>query len=214
MKIIILLLAAWIIFFAIRELDWTQFLKNKTSQNLCVVSVFILAGMWSLQTGIKDNLEVHFLGLTALTLVVGWRLSIITASVATLLVTIFGVASWTNIGENLLLGAIWPISLSYFVFLLTYSYLNKHLFIYTFIAGFFNAVLAMCAKMFVIGLYLAWTGVYSWAAIKADYLIIMPLMALPEGLINGMTITALVVYRPEWVCTFLDRDYLIKEEEK
>lgn len=213
MKIILLLLAAWILFFAIRELDWKQFLKDKTRQNLCVVSVLILTGMWSLQTGIKDNLEVHFLGLTALTLVVGWRLSIVTAAVATLLVTILGVASWADLGENLLLGAIWPISLSYFIFLLTYSYLTRHLFVYTFVAGFFNAVLVICAKMFAIGLYLAWTGVYSWSVIKADYLIIMPLMAFPEGLINGMTITALVVYKPEWVCTFLDRDYLVKEEK-
>lgn len=211
MKVIILILAVWIVFFAIRELNWTQFIKDKTRQNLCVISILILVALWSLQTGIRDSLEVHFLGLTALTLMVGWRLSIITATLATLIVTVMGVASWLNLGENLLLGAILPITLSYFVFLLTYSYLPRQLFVYIFVAGFFNAVLALSAKMFFMGLYLTMTGVYSWSAIKADYLIIMPLMALPEGLINGMTITALVVYKPEWVCTFLDRDYIIKD---
>lgn len=141
----------------------------------------------------------------------GWRLSIIIASVATVLVTLIGVSSWTSFGENLLFGAIWPVSLSYFVFLLTYTYMYRHLFIYIFIAGFFNGVLTLTTTMFIVGGYMALTGVHSWYAVKADYLLIIPLVALPEGLMNGVTIAALVVYRPEWVCTFRDRDYLFKK---
>lgn len=210
MNFLLLLLAGWIIFFVIREVSWTQFLKNKTQQQLSVFSVFCLSALWALQTGIQEGLDVHFLGLTLLTLSLGWRLSILIASLSTLAITVVGVASWSSLGVNLLLGAIWPVSLSYLVFLLTYSYLYKQLFIYIFVAGFFNAVLAMTAKMLVIAAYLALTGTYSWFIIKNDYLIILPLMALPEGLINGVSIAALVVYKPEWLCTFRDRDYLFK----
>lgn len=210
-KVILLFVALWVIFTAVRELNWGEFLKDNTRKHLSFISVLILVAIWALKTGIREGLEVHFLGLTALTLMLGWRLSIIIASVATLVVTVIGVNSWSNFGENLLFGAIWPVSLSYFIFLLTYSYMYRHLFIYIFIAGFFNGVLTLTTKMFMVGLYLALTGVYSWDAVKADYLLIIPLVALPEGLMNGVTIAAMVVYRPEWVCTFRDRDYLFKK---
>lgn len=210
-KTILLLVALWVVFTAVRELRWAEFLKDRTRKHLSLVSIFILTAIWALQTGIRDGLEVHFLGLTALTLMLGWRLSIIIASVATVLVTLIGVSSWTSFGENLLFGAIWPVSLSYFVFLLTYTYMYRHLFIYIFIAGFFNGVLTLTTTMFIVGGYMALTGVHSWYAVKADYLLIIPLVALPEGLMNGVTIAALVVYRPEWVCTFRDRDYLFKK---
>lgn len=210
-KTILLLVALWVVFTAVRELRWAEFLKDRTRKHLSLVSIFILTAIWALQTGIRDGLEVHFLGLTALTLMLGWRLSIIIASVATVLVTLIGVSSWASFGENLLFGAIWPVSLSYFVFLLTYTYMYRHLFIYIFIAGFFNGVLTLTTTMFIVGGYVALTGVHSWYAVKADYLLIIPLVALPEGLMNGVTIAALVVYRPEWVCTFRDRDYLFKK---
>ncbi len=128
-KTILLLVALWVVFTAVRELRWAEFLKDRTRKHLSLVSTFILTAIWALQTGIRDGLEVHFLGLTALTLMLGWRLSIIIASVATVLVTLIGVSSWTSFGENLLFGAIWPVSLSYFVFLLTYTYMYRHLFI-------------------------------------------------------------------------------------
>lgn len=207
-KVILLLVAIWVLFTAIRELNWATFLKDPTRKWLSVVSIFIITAIWALKTGIRDGLEVHFLGLTALTLMLGWRLSIIIASIATVFITLVGVNTWANFSENLLFGAIWPVSLSYFVFLLTYSYMPRHLFVYIFIAGFFNGILTLTTKMFVVAGYLALTEVYSWNAIKADYLLITPLVALPEGLMNGVTIAALVVYRPEWVCTFRDRDYL------
>lgn len=210
-KALLLPVALWIIFTAVRELNWAEFLKDSIRKQLSFFSVLIITAIWALQTGIRDGLEVHFLGLTALTLMLGWRLSIIIASVATVLVTLIGVSSWTSFGENLLFGAIWPVSLSYFVFLLTYTYMYRHLFIYIFIAGFFNGVLTLTTTMFIVGGYMALTGVHSWYAVKADYLLIIPLVALPEGLMNGVTIAALVVYRPEWVCTFRDRDYLFKK---
>ena len=35
-------------------------------------------------------------------------------------------------------------------------------------------------------------------------------MLFPEGFLNGMLMTILVVYRPEWVSSFDDREYLNK----
>ncbi|MFT5313825.1 MAG: putative membrane protein, partial [Paraglaciecola sp.] len=37
------------------------------------------------------------------------------------------------------------------------------------------------------------------------------LMLFMEGMLNGMTITLLIIYRPEWVYTFYDKIYLEKK---
>ena len=52
------------------------------------------------------------------------------------------------------------------------------------------------------------SGTYSWHTISADYLSVWPLLLFPEALLNGMTMTLLAVYRPYWVNTFFDREYL------
>src|SRR5690625_7797346 len=78
----------------------------------------------------------------------GWRLCIVVAPIALLSLTIFGVYPWHDFGVNLFLGMIVAICFTYMVFLLTYSYLSRHLFVYIFISGFFNAALTIAAKMF------------------------------------------------------------------
>ena len=42
--------------------------------------------------------------------------------------------------------------------------------------------------------------------LKSDILI--PLLAFPEALLNGMAVTLLVVYQPQWLFDYSDREYL------
>lgn len=210
---ILLLIAIWVVFTAAYELDWKALYKDTARRQLSMAAVLVITAIWALQTSIREGLEIHFLGLTALTLMLGWRLSLLIASIAAVLVAAVGVSSWSNLASNWLLGAVWPVTFSYLVFVLVYSYMHRHLFIYIFFAGFFNAVFALVTTMLLVGTYTVLTGEYSWMEVKEDYWLIMPLVALPEGLINGVTIAALVVYKPEWVSTFRDRDYLFREKE-
>ncbi len=53
-------------------------------------------------------------------------------------------------------------------------------------------------------------GLYSWHIIEDNYLMISTLMLFPEAMFNGMTITLLIIYKPEWVYTFYDKLYLDK----
>ncbi|AEY02500.1 hypothetical protein GU3_13735 [Oceanimonas sp. GK1] len=193
------------------QVDWRALLADKRRQHLCFGAAIALVPLWMLQAGIRDGLEVHFLGLTTLALMLGWRLSQLMALLALALVTAFGVEPWSEFGVNLVLGVMLPIAVSYFVFLLTYSYLYRHLFVYIFVAGFFNAALTMAAKSLAMAGYMVWSGQYGWPMVQNDYLSILPLLLFPEALLNGMAITLLVVFRPQWVCTFYDRDYLINK---
>jgi uncharacterized membrane protein len=40
------------------------------------------------------------------------------------------------------------------------------------------------------------------------------MLAFPEGTLNGIAITMMVVYKPEWVATFYDKLYLYENKNK
>ena len=138
-------------------------------------------------------------------------MGVLMATLSLLLITLFGFEPWSDFGANWLLGVMVPLSFSYFVFLLTYSYLPRHLFVYIFVAGFFNAALTIALKMLIFAGYMVWSGQYSWQVVMDNYVGIMPLLLFPEALLNGMAITLLVVFKPQWMNTFFDRDYLINK---
>lgn len=201
---LVVLVAAW-------NLDWRAWLSDKTRQHLSFGAAIALVPLWMLQAGIKEGLEVHFLGLTTLALMLGWRMGLLMSSVSLLLITLFGFESWPAFGVNLLLGVVIPLTFSYFVFLLTYSYLYRHLFVYIFVAGFFNAALTITVKTLVFSGYMVWSDQYNWQTVLDNYLSVLPLLLFPEALLNGMAITLLVVFKPHWMRTYLDRDYLMNK---
>ena len=207
-----LLFALTVILLALYRTPWLAVAQDTERLPLLMVATLILISIWMLQTGIYPGLRIHFLALTTLTLTLGWRLGLVSASFALFIVTWFGIKPWGSFGLNALLGVVWPVCFTYFFFLITYNYLSRHLFIYTFIAGFFNAALTLAMSMLSFALYAYWSGLYSWDLIVDNYLSILPLMMFPEGLINGMSLTALVMYKPEWVCTYSDQDYLFKDK--
>ena len=101
-----------------------------------------------------------------------------------------------------------PVSVSYGIYALVYRYLPRHLFIYIFLCAFFNAMLAAGAAVLALVILLVATETYSFNRISSDYLPFVPLYLFPEGLINGMTITALIGVRPDWLKTYDDEIYL------
>ncbi|GAA5218011.1 hypothetical protein GCM10025776_25130 [Corallincola platygyrae] len=63
--------------------------------------------------------------------------------------------------------------------------------------------------MTLIAQYLAfiWITGGDWQS-QLTYLNVTPLLMFPEGLLNGMAITLLAVYKPHWLKTYDDRIYL------
>lgn len=201
---LVLLGAAW-------YFDWRTWLDDKTRHHLCFGAAIALVPLWMLQAGVKPGLEVHFLGLTTLALLLGWRMGIMMSCLSLVLVTAFGFESWSMFGANLLLGAIVPLSASYLLFLLTYSYLYRHLFVYIFVAGFLSAAFTIALKFLLFSVFYLWTDQYTWQVVFDNYLSVLPLLLLPEALLNGMAITVLVVFKPDWLRTYRDRDYIINK---
>lgn len=177
-------------------------------QHLCLGGAIVLVPLWTLRAGLHEGLEIHFLGLTSLTLLLGWRLALLAPCLTLLLLAYFGVIPLADIGWQALIGVALPVATSWLLFLGSWAWLPRHLFVYLFVAAFLGGALSISAKVIASVLLMGVSGTYSWHTISADYLSIWPLLLFPEALLNGMTMTLLAVYRPYWVNTFFDREYL------
>ena len=75
-----------------------------------------------------------------------------------------------------------------------------------FLTAFTGAV--MTVSSFAAIAFVTTAGIYPIEYIFREYLPFVPLTSLPEALLNGMAMTLLVVYRPQWVSTFDDERYI------
>ncbi|WP_235688951.1 energy-coupling factor ABC transporter permease, partial [Aeromonas veronii] len=160
--------------------------------------------------GLHEGLEVHFLGLTSLTLLLGWRLALLAPCLTLLVLGYFGVTNLADFGWQALVGIALPVATSWLLFLASWAWLPRHLFVYIFVAAFLGGAITISVKVAASALLMGLSHSYPWHTITADYLSIWPLLLFPEALLNGMAMTVLAIYRPHWVNTFFDRTYLGK----
>ncbi|MFB2904210.1 energy-coupling factor ABC transporter permease [Aeromonas jandaei] len=196
--------------FSLRRTLWQLLHDNPLYQHLLLGSAIALIPLWTLRAGLHDGLEVHFLGLTTLTLLLGWRLALLAPCLTLLVLDYFGVTNLADFGWQALVGIALPVASSWLLFLATWAWLPRHLFVYIFVAAFLGGALAISVKVAASALLMGISGSYPWHIITADYLSIWPLLLFPEALLNGMAMTVLAIYRPHWVNTFFDRTYLGK----
>lgn len=184
--------------------------NNRRRQHLVFGSATALFLLWFFQTGIYQGLNVHFLWLTANLLLLGYRAAVVSSCLALLGITAIDRENWGMFGVNGLLGIIVPMSISYLLYTLARYRLPRHVFVYIFVCGFFAGAVTIACKMLMLGCYYALAGTYSWQTIVDNYLILILLLLFPEGLLNGMTMALMVIYKPAWVYTYCDKTYLHK----
>ncbi|EIJ35007.1 energy-coupling factor ABC transporter permease [Thiothrix nivea] len=169
--------------------------------------------IWILRAGIGSNLNFHFLGITVMTLMFGWRLALVAAT-AIVSITFWRLeAGLLAVPINtLVMGGI-PIVVTYALLRWSQRHLPTNIFVFVFVNAFLAAVLSTVAVIGVGSLLLWWTGTFSAYYLQTYYLPYIPLLMFPEGLINGMLTAIAVVYAPQWIPVFDDARYLRKRGE-
>lgn len=174
-------------------------LLQPTIQSLVGASICALTLLWQVDAQLPGWPAIHFLGITTVVLLLGLRLGLLTLAIPLLLQLGFSYATtgvW-HFDDDL----IWRWTLlaltavvSYCIYLLSDRYLPHHFFTTIFAGSFLNAMVSACLYY---GLsFLVWR---SGAEISDTDWFLLPLIALPEALLNGMAMTLLVVYRPQWI---------------
>lgn len=177
------------------------------------VQQFTLAGLallliWSLRAASVDGLAMHFLGVVAVTLIFGWRLAILMVSLVVITLGVIGIVDPMLVPVTVLTNGVAPALATWALLRFSERRLPPHMFIYLYVVGFFGGMLSVVVVMggnaLVYGLFTDAT----WESIFQEYLQYTPLLVLPEGVLNGMIITGLVMFRPEWVATYSDARYV------
>jgi uncharacterized membrane protein len=168
-------------------------------------AVFVL---WIFRVGIVDELQVHFIWLTSLALILGFRWAMISSSFVLLGITIVGYEKFSMLGINWLLGTLLPISVTYAIFSWSFHKLPRNVFVYIFICAFFPGAITVSLKIIAMAGYFQLDTNLGWDVIFQNYVLLIPLLLFSEAFFNGFTITSLVVNKPQWVYTFHDKFYI------
>jgi uncharacterized membrane protein len=193
-----------------RALSWADWRRLADSDQLnvflgAVVSVLLL---WTLRTEVQPGFAWHLSAMVTLTLMYGWSLAIVAGSLALLGTTVFGLSDWAGLPLSALVFIVLPATLTQIILGLVRAYLPKHYFVYVFINAFFAAgAIALLVALTATGLLLA-ADVYTLARLQDSYLLFLPLMFFPEAVLNGWLISIMVGFKPHWVGSFHDEEYL------
>ncbi|WP_412503167.1 energy-coupling factor ABC transporter permease [Shewanella chilikensis] len=191
--------------------DWQQLLGDKSLQWRALFCTLAVNGLWLLNASVTEGIYVHFLALVTLMLIFGWRLASVLMLLPVSFFCLFVCHQPWMLGPMMLFGVCLPLLLALTVHSLSYHKLPKHLFVFIFVAGFFNAGLSVVSHILAWAVYLWFDMDYGAAYLVDNYLLLIPLLGFPEALLNGMAVTLLVVYRPEWLYDYSDRVYLWRQ---
>ncbi|MCG7897044.1 MAG: energy-coupling factor ABC transporter permease [Candidatus Thiodiazotropha lotti] len=185
--------------------------QRLTQQNLIHVflgAIVCLIALWHMRGQIQPGLSFHLLGVTVITLMFGWSLAILAASIALFAVSMNAGYGWEGYVVSFLTVVLVPITLSQIALVLVRSWLPRQFFIYVLGNGFFTAWLVGYISGYLAMQLLVLSGAYTMAELQVTIIPFFPLMFFPEALINGWVITMLVVFFPAWVYSFSDEQYL------
>jgi uncharacterized membrane protein len=194
------------LFVAASHAPWRQL---RVPQHLHVFlgsSISVLA-LWNIRTHFGLGTEFHLLGITAVTLVLEWPLAIIAATLAQLALALSAETTWHSYPMELVANGMVPVATTTMIHRLVRHKLPPHFFVYIFLSAFLGGALAMAASRLTLVAF-AWAQGAANGPAGPSSLAYLPLMALPEALLNGMLVTVLVTYRPQWVSSFDDGCYL------
>ncbi|MES9854154.1 MAG: energy-coupling factor ABC transporter permease [Candidatus Thiodiazotropha sp. L084R] len=162
---------------ALRLAPW----KRLTQQNQTHVffgAVVALIVLWHMRGQIQPGLSFHLLGVTVITLMFGWSMAIIIASLALFAVSLNTGYGWEGYVVSFLTVALVPITLSQISLVLVRSWLPKQFFVYVLGNGFFTGWLVGYISGYLAMLLLVLSGAYTMAELQVT---VMPSLSAKEG---------------------------------
>ena len=206
-------IAGWLLYgpvllWAVWRAPWLELFSDLRRQHLLFGTVFALFLLWLVRRDFDSGLSYHFIGMTAVTLLLDWPLAILAGFAAQLGMLALGRQDLAALGVNGGLLVLIPVLVTEVCALQVERVQPRNLFVYIFCSGFFPAALAALLCILA-GLGVLWVdGLFRmpyWLGDLAGYLW---LAMFPEAFINGMLVTALVVFYPDWLETFNRSRYL------
>ena len=208
-------IALWLCLFAscglaARYADWYALRAVPSRYHLFFGGAVCCLLLWLISVNAIDGLWFHFLGITTLTLLLGWRFAMVAGTGAIIVHTLLIKQPLSAAPIAWLLTVAVPASVSRWLVHSLRRFRSRNLFIYMLGAGFGGGMLSALA-LAVVAILLLWSAGHMAMvqAALANWPLIV-LLLFPEGFINGMVVTTLTVFYPHLVKTF-DDDYYLED---
>ncbi|MEQ7921210.1 energy-coupling factor ABC transporter permease [Xanthomonas sp. WHRI 1810A] len=204
---------AWLVYavvmgWAIWRSPWVELFSDVRRQHMLFGTVFALFLLWLVRRDFDTGVSYHFIGMTAVTLLLDWPLALVGGCVAQLGLLVLCRQDLAAMGVNGLLFIALPVLITEACSRVVERLQPKNPFVYIFCSGFFAAALsALLCLVAALGV-LWWEGLFAMPEWLEDFVGYLWLIIFPEAFINGVVITALVVFCPEWLETFNRTRYL------
>jgi uncharacterized membrane protein len=192
---------------ALRLAPWGR-LAVQGQLHVFLGAIVALIVLWHIRAHLQPGISFHLLGVTVITLMFGWSMAIVMASLALLAVCVNAGSGWQGYVVSFLTVALVPITLSQISLILVRSWLPRQFFVYVLGNGFFTAWLVGYVSGYLAMQLLVLSGAYTMAELQVTVMPFFPLMFFPEALVNGWLITLMVLFCPTWVYSFSDEQYL------
>ncbi|MGH8353030.1 MAG: energy-coupling factor ABC transporter permease [Pseudomonas sp.] len=193
---------------AVWRAPWVELFSDSRRQHLLFGTVLAVFLLWLVRRDFASGLSIHFIGMTAVTLLLDWPLALLTGLVVQLGLLAIGRQDLAALGVNGALLVLIPVLVTEVCALLVERAQPRNLFVYIFCAGFFPAALAALLCVLA-GLGVLWIdGRFPMPPWLEDFVGYLWLLMFPEAFINGTLVSALVVFCPDWLETFNRSRYL------
>ncbi|WP_319379954.1 energy-coupling factor ABC transporter permease [Thiomicrorhabdus sp.] len=201
------LLSGWLIYllfagWALWTAPWFKVENDRHAQNVLLGASVIVLLVWLFSASLENGLTFHFLLMAVMTLMFGPQFAFMGMSLALLGVTFQAGLGWEGIGLNAALMGIIPIAVTWGMFHLGRQFLEMNFFVYTLFNGFLSSAVGAVLSLGLAS-WILWAGeVHSPETLKQTFIPFIPMLAAPEGFLNGLLIGALALVRPDWIATY------------
>ena len=207
------LLGGWLVLlpallWAVCRAPWLELMSDLRRQHLLFGTMLALFVLWLVRRDFDSGLSYHFVGMTAVTLLLDWPLAVVAGVVAQLGLLTLGRVDLASLGGNGVLLILLPVLITQCCALAVERRQPRNLFVYIFCCGFFPAAAATAVTLSASMLLLWADGLFEMPPWLEDFAGYLWLVMFPEAFINGMVVTALVVFHPDWLETFNRSRYL------
>ena len=202
------LLFTLVVVWALKTAPWYKIDSDKGAQHILLAASVIIFLVWQFGASLDNGITFHFLLMALMTLMFGPQFAVLGMLLALIGVTIQAGLGWLGLGVNAVLMGVVPIAVTWLMYRLGAKFLAANFFVYIFYNGFLSAAVGVVISLSLAAVVLSVNEVYSYQVLEQSFIVYIPLMATPEGFVNGMILAALVVLKPHWIATFHDHTYI------
>jgi len=207
------LVGGWVLFaliliWALKTAPWHKIDGDKGAQHVLLAMAVIVFFIWQESASLGNGITFHFLLMALMTMMFGPQFAIIAMLLALIGVVFESDLGWLALGINAVLMGVIPITVTWLMYRIGAKFLEPNFFVYLFYNGFLSAAVGVVISLGLSTWVMLVNDVHTLNVLKQSFIVYIPLMATPEGFVNGILLAAMILLKPQWVATFHDSNYI------